>query len=500
MITAQNKKKYIYLLLALLPFVISSLFLILQSEHQSLFTVMPSWSDEDFYFNQIKSMVKYGHPLGYYGYDGSHAILGNFGTHGWFVLIPYAIFSRIFGLHLNTIPILNNFFLSISILIYAYIYRPTIKKIFVFLIGISSPLVIFYANTSMMEGENYFYAIILAILVSNFEKNTKKNKYILIAVVICAILCRVTWSVMLFPLTMCLLDKKRWNVIIKWIFAGIVTILGTAIGYVFFKLCGAPYFKQIYAMNRIPALFKEGLNYHNIRNILEETWDGLQYTFGNYEQAWCNYAKWYLIAALIISLVFWLLNLKKEKLSYIPLIVMGGGLMGIIVFYASGMQAIRNSYPFAVFSVIYIICSLQNDKYKWFVYSVCTLFFVSTFFIQCRYGYENREWFVTEKAEYYEDIERNMMQITIDKESVNPWNNTLAISLSEWPKGVYQRFAPAGVGINYYMEITESEEDLKPKYCLLRKQDKDSIKKMEEFDYKKISEFYDVVLYEKDRE
>lgn len=500
MITSENKK-YVYLILALLPFAISSLFLFSKSEHQSLFTVMPSWSDEVFYFNQIKSMIKYGNPLGYYGYDGSHAILGNFGTHGWFLLIPYAVFGRIFGLHLNTIPVLNNFFLSIAILIYIYIYRPTIKRTIMFIIGISSPLVIFYANTSLMEGENYFYAIILAVLLSNFEKNTKKIKNILIVVTICAIFCRVTWAIMLFPLTMSLLYGKRCNTIIKWMLAGIVTIVGTVVGYGFFRLCGAAYFQQTYAMNDITVLFKEGVSYHNIRNILENIYDGFTITLGKYDQIWSNHARWYLITTIIISLLFMVFNFRKQKLSYMPFLIVMGGLTGIITFYTSGMQAIRNSYPFAVFSFVYIICSLQNDKKNWIVYSACILFFGSTFLIQSQYGYEYREdWYVVQKTGYYESLEQNMMHISLDEEDVNPWNNTLGVFTNQSPKSVYQLFTPAGLGINYYHEIPESKEDLKPKYCLLMKYDEDAMSKIEEFGYNKICQFYDVVLYEKDKE
>ena len=95
----KKKVNFWYLAIALFfPVAISSLYLLLERNHQSLFSIMPAWNDEDFYYNQIKSMLEYGRPLGYYGYNGSHAPVGTFGAHGWFILLPYVVFCKIFGL------------------------------------------------------------------------------------------------------------------------------------------------------------------------------------------------------------------------------------------------------------------------------------------------------------------------------------------------------------------------------------------------------------------
>ena len=90
------KKKQVFYLLGkiilgmAIPFVISSIFLYLDGG-QSIRKIMPSYNDEDFYFHQIKAILTYGQPLGYYGYDGSHALIGNFGFHGFIILVYWCI-------------------------------------------------------------------------------------------------------------------------------------------------------------------------------------------------------------------------------------------------------------------------------------------------------------------------------------------------------------------------------------------------------------------------
>lgn len=494
-----KRKNFIYVILIVTPLVISSLFLALQSSRQSLLTIMPSLSDEVFYYNQVKSMIKYGAPQGYYGYDGSHALLGTFGAHGWFLFLPYVLFGKIFGWHFNSIAILNNILLCAAIAFFVYMFKPSIKKTIMFIIAVSSPLVIYFVNSSMMEGENYFYAIILAIVMSYIVKNDDFNsakKYFLIVFVVWAALSRVTWSIMLFPVVLIFFNNKKWNIVVKWMIAGGITIIGTAIGYIFFRIFGAPYFTGTYAGNSITNIVKNGLTYSNVRSILEAIWDGLGYTFGKkYDEMWQNVAKWYIIFAFLLVLFYWILNLKK-KMSYIPIVILGGATMGILVFYRSGMEAVRNIYPFAVFSVIYILCSVKEDVFQWGVSAFCLLFLLETMIVQKQYGYEYRLWYSSENTEYYADIERNMSQIIINKGS-NPWENTMAIVPESSPSSLYQCLAPAGVGINYYWTVPEEKESFKPEYCLLKQGDTPWAEKLKEYGYEEIMKYEDAILYKK---
>ena len=63
------------LLLAMLPLVCCLVYC--GSQGRSLGEVyLPSseWNDELFYYKQVESILKFGYPLGYYGFNESHEI------------------------------------------------------------------------------------------------------------------------------------------------------------------------------------------------------------------------------------------------------------------------------------------------------------------------------------------------------------------------------------------------------------------------------------------
>ena len=111
----------------LIMILLSSLYLL--KDHQNIVNVIPEWNDEHFYYNQIMAMLKYGRPLGYYGYEGSHALFGNYGAHGFMILVPYALFALFAGFRYNTIAIVNHFLFAIAIYVYWKLLKPSWLKL-----------------------------------------------------------------------------------------------------------------------------------------------------------------------------------------------------------------------------------------------------------------------------------------------------------------------------------------------------------------------------------
>lgn len=493
-----KKRCLLFFLLALAPLCISSIFLMLESQAQSLLTVMPEWNDEDFYFNQIKSMLTYGHPLGYYGYDGSHAMVGNFGAHGFICMVPYAIFCKIFGLHLNSITLLNNIFLCIDILLYEFLFKPSIKKILLFITLISSPMVIFYTNISMMEAEHYFFAITIALeMVYMIEnKDNKKTKALLIFSVIYAVLCRITWSVLFFPMILILLkNTKAVSKIAKCILAGIGSIIGCIVCYLISRVFTAPYFSGIYIIDEYIDLLKTGITFSKVRGLIEETYDGVVSALGHFDVMWVNVSRDYIIVVIILTLLFWILNRKKE-LAYIPAVVLLGFFIGIFALYYGEVIAIRHIYPAALFAIVYMFASLNSGKMRYAIYAVSSIMFICTFVLQINHEYAGRNcWNTEERQEFYSDIQSHMDVIQISENEETPWDNTLGISLKNSIDRIYELFVPAGTGINYYMDFPEKNGEM-PRYFMISNNEED-IKALINLGYKKIDEFEDILIFEK---
>lgn len=499
-----NKKVCLYYLFIAIsiPLLMSSVFLALEASHQSIFSIMPSWNDEDFYFNQIKAILEYGHPLGYFGYEGSHAPIGNFGAHGWFILMPYAIFCKIFGLHFNSIAVLNHILLMLAILTYELCFKPPVRKAVLFATMIFSPMLIFYTNTSMMEGENYFWAIMAAVLMAHIAYNEggRGAKTVLAVIIALAVLSKVTWSVLIFPFMLILLKGKQGKPIVKVIFSGTVTLAGGIIGYIFSSIFAAPYFSGTYFIDRYRNLIADNSIVPGVLGVVKEFIKNFIATFSPYDANWITISVHYILAVAFAEIIFLFIFYKKKKaFSYIPLLVMGESICGILLLYGAGAPAIRNIYPTAVFGIAYILSSLTMEKLKYFVYSVATVFLLGTMIVQSWWGFEPRRWYSAENVAAYAEIEEHMQNIKVDEGAETPWDNTLIISLSPCPDTILELFAPAGVGINYYTILPEDTAGLKAEYILLSNDNVYELQKATNGGYVIIDEFWNAILLKKQK-
>lgn len=491
----KNKKKILfYILFAIAPLFISSFFLMLESHSHNLFTVMPSFSDEDFYFNQIKSILKYGHPLGYYGFDGSHAIIGNFGAHGWFILLPYVIFCKLFGLQFNSMAIMNNMLLCIAIIVYEVLFKPSLKRLILFVMLISSPMIVIYTNTLMVETESYFFAIISALLMVKIVQNSdnKKIQIILTITVIWAMLSKVTWIVLLFPTALIIMKPvRKFHKPVKCILAGGITLLIAGISYWFYHIFTAPYFSGIEVLEASIDMVKTGISYSKVRAVLEIIYDNMVVTFGHYDVKYINISRYYIIIVAILTLAYWVFN-KGKDMSFIPAFILWGYIIGILSFYRGGEQAIRNIYPAALFAVVYMYAFSHTNQFRYIIYAVILIFVLSTFVVQLRDGDKGRTWYTKEDDSKYAEAQTFMDHITPLEDADSPWENTLGISLQYYPDGIYELFTPTGIGINYYRELP-LENTERPQYFLLPK-DAEGVQVLMDRGYTKLDENYKVVI------
>ena len=58
---------------------------------EDVYLANSKWNDEVFYYKMIEAVVKYGRPLGYFGYNGSTANVGQSGPWSPVLFIAYVI-------------------------------------------------------------------------------------------------------------------------------------------------------------------------------------------------------------------------------------------------------------------------------------------------------------------------------------------------------------------------------------------------------------------------
>ncbi len=110
---------------ACIPLVACIIFAALQG--MALWQINPFaslWNDEVFYYGQIESMVKYGAPLGYFGYNGSFADVGTLGAWPAFVLYPYVLLGYVFGISPYHMLAFNIIFMMLAFGVFYYLAKP----------------------------------------------------------------------------------------------------------------------------------------------------------------------------------------------------------------------------------------------------------------------------------------------------------------------------------------------------------------------------------------
>lgn len=83
------------------------------------------WNDELFYYKQLEGILAYGHPIGYWGFNESHSLYGNFAAWNPSVFIFYVLFAKAFGLSYATPIIVNTIVLTIAFILFVMLCSPS---------------------------------------------------------------------------------------------------------------------------------------------------------------------------------------------------------------------------------------------------------------------------------------------------------------------------------------------------------------------------------------
>lgn len=146
------------------------------------FQWVPLWSDEAGWYVQVNSVVRSGAPLGYTGYNETHAAVGTFGPWGAFTIWAMALFGKVFGWHYCSPLFMNVFYWMLANIVFLLFARPgrsALMKLaalnFILFLSIQ------YMFTGMGECTRFSMAIVLAGLSWNYIMDghaVSKPKYI----------------------------------------------------------------------------------------------------------------------------------------------------------------------------------------------------------------------------------------------------------------------------------------------------------------------------------
>lgn len=442
------------------------------------------WNDEVFYYKQISSMIKYGIPQGYFGYNEMTAEHLTFGAWGIALLIPYYLLGKLVGWNLIMPIICNLVMMTISLGLFLYWVRPTIKQMLMWLVLIAAmPIVTRYIISGMVESV-FFSAMILIVGIQQRLEDKYSSGLVILLYLLIGFLTLARPYMIIFaiiPFVFLGRNNKRLAAFFTFGYCIITMIL-----YYFVNiwLC-SPYIGPIINMDFIEVLHKQG--------FLSMIW----YLVTKFASGWkhlgvhiCNAFKWggygEIYVLFMILLVFIVVSYicKKQYEILFAMLVLVSIICAVILFYAENAGS-RHILIFLIYAVMMLI--LKTDfrimgPLSVAVWISCLLIPKEDYIYQLPY---NDKVLMQQN----ERIEQELSDILVLENKVG-WENTVDWVYNEDYSICY--FIPDGFGINICLENAMTE-NIMAKYVLVRKELE--IQKQFEGKYMVQWESKDYVLY-----
>lgn len=228
-------------LLSLLPVLAGVLLCVLNGTAiWNIYLPTSEWNDELFYYKQVEAVREYLIPQGYFGYNEGRAKYLSFATWNPLVMLPYILWSFLFGWNLYS-PILCNIFLTMAaIFAFVILTKPDKKQcIALAILYLASMYTTRFCMSAMAETIEIFYGILFWALCISYQEKERDYKLI----ISCFLVLLMTMGrpyfliLVLFPGYLWFRSKK-W----KGILGTLLTIVISGLLYVFISanLC-APY-------------------------------------------------------------------------------------------------------------------------------------------------------------------------------------------------------------------------------------------------------------------
>lgn len=167
---------------------------------------LPVASDEVAYWHETATFLKAGFNNGYYTFDEIPAVVGfsHYGPHGPFYAMFYAFLALFFGWQFYTAPIINLLIVVLSLALFVYLTKPSMKQLVYLSLFIAlCPYIHLLTSTSMITSFHYAAAIILAgLFYVLFEQRAEAPTYIKNGALIFIIfisLFKYSWALLLLP-------------------------------------------------------------------------------------------------------------------------------------------------------------------------------------------------------------------------------------------------------------------------------------------------------------
>ena len=246
-------------LLALLPLVCCMVYCASQGKTiGQVYLPGSEWNDELFYYKQVESIVKYGYPYGYFGFNESHALKLSFAAWSPVLVWPWILWGLVFGWNLMSPVLCNIFLMMLCCFLFVWLCKPTWKQmgILTLLFCLYTPFVR-YMLSVMPEVICFSMLITFYALAVNYLNQERGYKLVLLF-----LMAGVMTLMRPYMLLFLLLPAYFWVKRSGWKGAAgsglvLALVLGLYAGIKHFL--GAEYFAPLFFTDWVEAFFEKGL-------------------------------------------------------------------------------------------------------------------------------------------------------------------------------------------------------------------------------------------------
>lgn len=276
-------------------------------------------NDDLFYFKQVESIIEYGIPQGFFGFNESHGANLSFAAWSPLTLIIWAIWGKIFGWSISSYYWCNIIFHSLAFAFFVWQVKPKAKQMLAagILIGLF-PGFSKYTLSCLVETHMISYMVFFYGMALGYAKEAKIWKLVGMFLLGGFLTCIRPYLVLLIILPgIFVFMKKKWVGIIITSVAGAVSVTGY---FAISKYMTAAYFTPLFDKSIFTRFINEGF-YAGARYIAYEClyWaqslgDYIKLSFTNGKFMGSNYCVLFLLCILL--LVMFIGYTRKKKPLY----------------------------------------------------------------------------------------------------------------------------------------------------------------------------------------
>lgn len=433
------------------------------------------WNDEAAYYQLIKTCITTGQPVGYWGFNGNHAIVGTGSAWSPAIIWPYAIWAYIFPLSKGFVYFVNLFYITLANIIFYFCVKPNKEQCLKLILAqAGSAVFIVYLSVNMSEMFRYAIAVVLAGLLYQifFRESPKIVKYVITPLVIIGAAQVYVFFAFCVPIYIfgIMKHKKLWQKLLVSVGGLGVVAFGS---YYLLHLISSNYniHKTEALLNAIKSMDIGGA----VMAFLSMMKQGAGEVFLLWTYLYSNplipFHVLFSVVLVLVSvgiIIAFAVKSKKKKASEQvatkkeekKISLSKDVIIAIIIVYSVALfywmymtlysidpfTFMRGTYIVVIFSM-YLLVMMDG---RWFSNTLIALQAVSLCFLPVNMDYYmTGHYMEAEEQAEWSDLEAAVSDVIKVDESRGAWENTVAMYTME-PKAICAM--PAGIGVNFIME------------------------------------------------